>query len=477
MTSAARPRQGRADRALLLLGGTVVTMDPDRRIIPDGAVLVRSSDIAEVGTAEELEARHSDAERIEVGRDDVVLPGLINTHTHLFQTLLKGLGDDRPLNRWLIEMTAPAGAQLNAEDCEAAATHGAVEAIRSGCTTIVDFMYAHPRPGLTDAVIAGLREAGVRALVARGFVTRGTELGVPPELVEPVGRVFADCERLVAAHADDPLIRIGLAPCLLWMVSEEDLRASRAFADAHRVTMTYHMAETSFETTYAEKTYGVSEPEFLERIGFLGPDLLAVHCTKLSAAGIEILARARVAVSHNPISNMYLAAGIAPIPRMLARGMTVGLATDGPASNNNQNMVHVLKATALLHKVATEDPEAITAPKVLELATIEAARAIGMGNQIGSIEPGKRADLAIFSLANVFAAPVHDPVSALVYAAAGGEAVTTIVNGRPLMRNRRVLSVDEDSMMERSRRAAHSLARRAGIAVSSSTRLSGLSGN
>lgn len=448
---------------LLIGGGTVVTIDPLRRIIEDGAVLVRGREIAAVGRTADLRAANPDAAWLDAA-GGLVLPGFINTHNHLFQTLLKGLGDDRPLYRWLREVTGPAAAELTEDACETAALHGAVEAIRSGTTTIVDFMYAHPRRGLTEAVVRGLERAGVRAIVARGFVTAGVDLGIPPALVERVEDALDDAADLVARFGSpDRRVRIGIAPCLLWMVDEETFRAARSFADRHRVLVTYHLAETSFEVEYAWRTYGLAETDLLERVGFLGPDLLAVHCTKLDGDDIARLAAHDVAVSHNPISNMYLAAGIAPVPAMLERGLRVGLATDGPASNNNQNMVHVLKATALLHKVAREDPEAMTALKVLELATIEGARAIGLGREIGSLEAGKRADVVVARPAGPFIEPVHDPVSALVYAAVGTEVATVVVDGQVLMRDGRLTELDEVAILDRSRRAAADLARRAGL--------------
>lgn len=449
---------------LLIGGGTVVTMDPLRRVIEDGAVLIRGREIAAVGRERDLRAANPDAKWLDAD-GGLILPGFVNTHNHLFQTLLKGLGDDRPLYRWLREVTAPAASQLTVEACQAAALHGAVEAIRSGVTTIVDFMYAHPRPGLTEAIIRGLDEAGLRAIVARGFVTAGIELGVPAALIEPVGAALDDAAALLARFGGpDRRVRLAIAPCLLWMVDEETLRASRGFADDHQLLVTYHLAETSFEVEHARRTYGLAETELLERIGFLGPNLLAVHCTKLDSDDIARLAAHDVAVSHNPVSNMYLASGIAPIPAMLEQGLRVGLATDGAASNNNQNMVHVLKATALLHKVAHEDPEIMTASRVLELATIEGARAVGLDRHIGSLEAGKRADIIVVRLRGAFVEPVHDPVSALVYAAAGTEVTTVVVDGRILMEAGRLTELDEEAILDRSRRTAEDLVRRAGLA-------------
>ena len=447
----------------LLGNGTVLTMDRSRPILHDGAVLVRGSRIADLGDRAELQHRYPAARWIDAA-GGVILPGFVNTHTHLFQGLLKGLGDDRPLYRWLRDMTAPAASRLTEEHCEAAALNGALEAIRSGTTTVVDFMYAHPREGLTDAVVRGLQAAGVRAVVARGFITRGVDLGVPEALIEEVETALADVARLRSLHAGPAdLVRIGVAPCLLWMIDQDALRATREFATGQDIVITYHLAETSFEVDYARRTYGLPEAQVLEQAGFLGPDLLAVHCTKLDGDDIERLAAHDVKVSHNPVSNMYLGSGIAPIVAMLRRGLTVGLATDGPASNNNQNMLHVLKYTALLHKVAHEDPTAMTADRVLEMATIDGARAIGMADEIGSIEVGKRADLVTVALDNPFAAPVHDPISSLVYAAVGNEVRTVIVDGRPLMQDGRLATLDEERVLERASSAARDLAVLAGL--------------
>lgn len=466
----------RGSGVVLLSGGTVVTMDGQRRIIDDGAVLVEDGRIVAVGERAavevELAARSAGApwagaggsiERIDCS-GQLVLPGFVNTHTHLFQGLLKGPGDDRPLYRWLREMTVPAATALSEEDCEAAAALGAVEAIRSGATTIVDFMYAHPRPFLADAVIVGLAPSGVRAVVARGFVTHGEEHGVPRAFTEPLAAALADVDRLRARHArPGDLMTVGIAPCLLWMVDEAGLRATREYADATGTLITYHLAETSFEAESSVRMYGVRETAFLENIGFLGPDLLAVHCTKLDATDIARLREHDVRVSHNPVSNMYLASGVAPVVAMDRAGVTIGLGTDGPASNNNQNIVQVLKFAALLQKVAHEDAEAMTAPRVLEMATIGGARAVGMDREIGSLEPGKRGDIAVFALDGPFTSPVHEPVSSLVYAAVGSECRTVLVDGDVVMRDGRLTRVDEDAVLERARRAARALTARAGI--------------
>lgn len=294
-------------------------------------------------------------------------------------------------------------------------------------------------------------------------MTRGTELGVPASLIETADEAIADCARLAAMQVGHSRIQIGIAPTLLWMIDEEDLSATRAYANQSGALITYHLSETDFEVAYAKDHYRMSESALLERAGFLGADLLTVHCTKVSPRDIGLLAERDVKVSYNPTSNMYLAAGIPPVPAMRSAGLTVGLATDGPASNNNQNMVHVLKTGALLQKVAAQDPTALTAGDIFEMATIGGAEAIGMADRIGSIELGKRADLAVFEFTNPFVTPVHDPVSALVYASSGSEATTVIVDGRLVMHEGQLETVDEQALLGSSAAAALGLASRAGL--------------
>jgi len=449
---------------LLISGGTVVTINRARDIIERGAVLVDGDRIAAVGEAGDLERRHPGAQRIDAS-SRTVIPGLINTHTHLIQTLLKGLGDDKPLYAWIKEMTLPASVQATEEDCYAAALHGALEAIHSGTTTVVDFTYVNHRPGLSEAIVRGLGDAGVRAIVARGLVTQGADLGVPPAMIETTDHALAECERLIKAHnRPDSRVQVGMSPCILWMVDEPTLRETRRLADRVGGIITIHLSETTFEVEQALKRYGRRELEVMDGVGFLGGDVLAVHCTKCTPRDIRVMKALDVKVSHNPCSNMYLASGIAPIPEMLLAGVTVGLATDGPASNNNQNMLHVLKFGALLHKVAREDATVVTAEKILEMATIDGARAIGREHDLGSLEPGKKADIAIMAFDNPYVAPVHNPVSALVYAALGNEAETVLIDGKIVMRARRVTTVDEVSVRERAQAAAEALAQRSGVA-------------
>ncbi|QZZ19569.1 amidohydrolase [Leptothermofonsia sichuanensis E412] len=446
----------------LLTHATVVTMNSNRDVLEDGAIYLQDDRIVAVGATEAMLPHYPDAELMDC-RDRVIIPGMVNTHTHLFQTLLKGLGDDRVLKDWFCGMTGPSATQLVPEDCYAAARHGCVEAIKSGTTTLVDFMYAHPRGQLTEAVIKAFRETGIRGIVARGYLTLGEEFGVPKPLIEPIDKALSDaCHLIEQYNQPGARVQVGLAPCMIWSVDQDTLDKTRRLASDLKALITIHISETPFELENSMQRFGMPDLQYLQQIGFLGPDVLAVHCVYCEGQDIDILKRHQVKVSHNPCSNMYLASGFAPIPEMLSQGVTVSLACDGPASNNNSNMIHTLKFGALIHKGYHRDPTIITAEKVLEMATIDGARAVGLEHEIGSIEPGKKADLVILKLDNVFVTPVHAPVSSLVYSALGNEPETVLVDGQIVMKNRQMVTVSEEEVMRESQKAADDLAKRAG---------------
>lgn len=265
----------------LLTGATVVTVDAQHTVHTDGAVLIEDDRIAAVGDTEQLRAAHADIETVDCsGR--VIIPGLINTHTHLFQTLLKGLGDDMVLKDWFTCMTGPSAVELTVADAYAAARHGAVEAVKSGTTTLVDFMYTHPRPGLTDAVVKALQETGIRGIVGRGYITSGQDYGVPAGLIESRQEALDDAEDLIRRHnRPEARVQVGLAPAMIWTVDLDTLQATRALADAHDdVLVMMHLSETEFETSYSLQHHGARDVQVLDRLSFLGPDVLAVHCVE-----------------------------------------------------------------------------------------------------------------------------------------------------------------------------------------------------
>jgi 5-methylthioadenosine/S-adenosylhomocysteine deaminase len=449
--------------SFILADACVVTVNSANDILDRASVLVRDNRIADIGSKAELAAHEPNAEVIDCG-SNILMPGMVNTHTHLFQTLLKGPGDDMVLKDWFTCMTGPAAVELTEADVRAAAMHGCVESIRSGVTTLVEFMYAHPLPGLTRPVIDAYEATGMRGFVCRGFFNSGAEFGVPAGLIETPEMALADA-RALAKEQNRPggRVQVGLAPCMIWGLDEVCLRETRKAADELGLLVTMHVSETSFEVEHSKRVYGRSETAFLSDIGFLKSDVLAVHCVKCTSADIATLRRHGTKVSHNPCSNMYLASGLAPIPEMLRAGITIGLASDGPASSNNHSLFQAMKFAALVQKGFHGDATIITAQQVLQMATIGGARAVGLGDEIGSIEVGKKADLVLVDLTDSFATPIHDPVSALVYSALGHEPTLVVIDGAIVMRDRKVLTVDERRVRREAQSAAESLTRRAGI--------------
>ena len=455
-----RPRRDLSNADTLLVGARILTVNAEREIIRDGAICVRKDRIHDVGPRMLIEERYPDALFQDVTGKTIV-PGLINTHAHLFQTLLKGLGDDRSRTEWGVGVVRPSAVQLTGQEVYAAARHGCSESIRSGVTTLVDFAYGNPSEQLTEAVILAFEEIGMRGIVARGYVTASLHNGAQDTLLEDADEALADAERLIRAHNHrGGRVQVGFGPSMIWGVDERTLRLTRELADSLHVPITIHLAETRSDVDHALRTYGMSEAEFLEQIGFLGPDVLAVHCVHCSVEDIELLAAHDVKVSYNPISNMFLGTGAAPLPEMLDAGLTIGLGTDGAVSNNNLNMIQCMKFAALLAKGSGGDSAVLTRERVLEMATIEGARALGLDSEIGSIEPGKKADLVVMDLADFSVTPIHNAVSALVYSALGNEPEMVLIDGRIVMADRTLQTVSEVEVLREAERAAMDLAHR-----------------
>jgi 5-methylthioadenosine/S-adenosylhomocysteine deaminase len=440
----------------------LITMNDQRDVLEKASVYVEKDRIVAIGTREDLERRFRTAEMIDC-KGRIVMPGMVNTHTHLFQTLLKGLGDDMVLKKWFVCMTGPSGVHLTPEDAHAAALHGCVESIRSGVTTLVDFMYVHTRPGMTRCVTQAFDQTGMRGFVCRGFISMGEEYGVPRELIEEPEFAIGDArEQMRRCNKPGARVQVGVAPNMIWAVNEKAYRLTRQLADEEHALITTHLSETTFEMETAASRYGQTDTEFLSDIGFLGPDVLAAHCVHSTSHDIRILRHHDAKVAHNPCSNLYLASGCPPIPEMLLAGVTVGLASDGPASSNNHSLFQAMKFAALIQKGFRQDATVITAEKVLEMATIDGARAVGLETEIGSIEVGKKADLVVIEYENAFMTPIHHPVSAIVYSALGNEVSTVMVDGEFVMRDGVVSRVDEAVVRRNAQIHADDLARRSG---------------
>ena len=452
---------------LLLYKATIITINKERTIFYNGAMAVDHGRIVEIGDSEKLESHYQDAKEKINCEGKIIVPGFINTHNHLFQTLLKGLGDDMVLEDWLKTMTFPAARFLEVEDCYYAAMLGIMEGIHSGMTTEVDYMYPHARAGLSDGVIKAYQDLKIRGIFGRGCMDAGQNFGIVPEIMQDCQAVEKDLVRLFDTYhnSENGRIKIWTSPAALWSNSEKMLKMLYDISNSYHAGMTVHVSETPFDRKATEVLHGCAGVDCLEKLEITGPNVLMVHCVYLTDSDIKKASEYDLKVSHNPVSNMYLASGVAPIPKMIEQGITVGLGVDGAASNNGQDMLELMKTTALLQKVDTLNPIAITAEKVLEMATIDGARAIGMEEEIGSLEAGKRADFVIFNpYLSAKSIPVHNPVSTIIYASTMQNIESVAVDGEFILKDGIITTVpDEGEILKKAQKVAENLAERGKI--------------
>jgi 5-methylthioadenosine/S-adenosylhomocysteine deaminase len=433
---------------LLIAGGTVVTMDADRRVFDDGAVAIRGDAIVAVGARRELEVRFR-AMRTVDARGRLVLPGFINGHTHAPMTLFRGLADDLALQDWLEKYIFPAEARnVTADFVLWGARLAMAEMLRSGVTTYVDMYY------FEDTIARETKTAGMRGVLGE------TILDFPVPSYQTTDEGLALTGAFLERWQGEPLVRAAVAPHAIYTASEETLRRSFALARKYNAPILIHLAETRRERDETSQRHGVSPVGYLDRLGLLGPDVIAAHCVWLDGADIATLARRGVGCVHNPSSNMKLASGAAPVLEMLAGGMAVGLGTDGPAgSNNDLNLMEEMDLAAKLQKVTRLDPRALAADEALAMATIGGARAIGMAETIGSLEAGKQADVILLRLDRPHAVPMYDVYSHIVYALKASDVETVLVAGRVLMEGRRLLTVNEPLVLTRARQYGEAVRR------------------
>jgi 5-methylthioadenosine/S-adenosylhomocysteine deaminase len=424
---------------LLVLGGTVITMDGERRVIVDGGLAVDGGRIVAVDSRAEIQKSYSGRETINAA-DKLIVPGLINGHTHVPMTLFRGLADDLDLQDWLTKYIFPAEAKnVTEEFVRAGARLGLAEMIRAGTTTYCDMYY------FEDAIAEETAKAGVRGVLGE------TVIDFPVADNKTNAEAMAYVEKYVARWKGHELIIAAIAPHAPYTVSEEHLKAARAFSDRTGAPMVTHISETKKEVDDSLQTKGASPINYLERIGFLNDKLIAAHVVWPQGDELDILKRRGVGVVHNPQSNMKLAAGVAPVPKMLKEGLLVGLGTDGAASNNDLNMWEEMDTVAKLHKVFSGDPKIITAQQAFELATIRGAQALHLEKEIGSLENGKRADIVVVERDALNQIPLYNIYSDLVYATKGSDVETVIINGRLVMRNRQLLTLNEAAVKQSAR--------------------------
>jgi 5-methylthioadenosine/S-adenosylhomocysteine deaminase len=436
---------------LIIKGGTVVTMDDARRVIENGAVAVKDGRIVAVGRAAEIDRAYAAREVVNAA-GKVIIPGLINGHTHVPMTLFRGLADDLDLQEWLTKYIFPAEAKNVTEDFVRVGTRlGLAEMIRGGTTTYCDMYY------FEDAIADETFKAGMRGVLGETII----DFPVADNKTNAEGMAYA--ERFVAHWKGNALIVPAIAPHAPYTVSEDHLKAIRAFSDRTGAPIVTHISETKREVDDSIKAKGASPIDYLNRIGFLNNRVIAAHVVWPSEEELGLLKKLGVGIVHNPQSNMKLASGVAPVPAMLKEDLPVGLGTDGAASNNDLNLWEEMDTAAKLHKLISNDPKVVSALEAFEMATIRGARAVHLEKEIGSIEKGKRADLVIVDLDDLNQTPFYNIYSDLVYAAKGGDVRTVIIEGRVVMRDRRLLTLNEEMIKADARRYRERIVRSVGV--------------
>ena len=459
----ALPSQQRV--ALIVRGGTVVTMDAGRRVLAPGAVAIDGQNIVNVGTPAQI-AEHYVADDTIDATGSVVMPGLINTHGHAAMVLLRGLADDLALMDWLNHYIFPAEGKLVSPHFVRIGSELAIlEMIQSGTTLFTDMYY------FEEEVAKAAKAAGIRGVLGQ------TIIGFPVADARTPAEGLQRASALIDAYLDDPLVVPAVGTHSMYTLDAESLKAARNLAFARQVPLLVHLSETRDEAAISQERHQLSPTAYLDSLGFWSPNTLAAHGVWLSDDDIAVLAKRRAGLSHNPESNMKLASGTAAVGKWLAAGIASGLGTDGAASNNDLDMFDTMRTTALLHKLVDNDPTSMPAMRVLEMATIGGAMSLNMAGRIGSLEYGKRADLIVVNMRTARQTPLYNPISHLVYVTRGDDVTTSIIDGRIVMRDRKVLTMDAprvlaaaDAMAVKVREAVAEAAAKAGQASPSATK-------
>jgi atrazine chlorohydrolase/5-methylthioadenosine/S-adenosylhomocysteine deaminase/melamine deaminase len=463
---------------LVVRDATAVTVDQQRRVLPNASIEVRDGRISAIRSGEERGT--FDAGRVIDGRGMVALPGFVNAHTHAIHNLLRGgLSDDRVLYDWLLNVLYPGVLAYTKDDARTAAELFCVEAIRSGITTVVDNADLGRIDMLADTTIEVYKEFGLRAIYARMFSdtsppglegymeaieAKEPEVKHDPEPLEKTEEALASIERLIDRHhgSGDGRIQVWPSPGIAIFTTREGLLGAKELARRKGTRLTIHAAESKFDAVH----HGVSGIEYLASIGFLGPEVLIGHCVHVDTNDMRMLRVNDVKVANNVVSNMFLASGIAPVAEMVNTGVTVGIGTDDCNCNTSVNMLSDMKFVALAQKVRYLHSAAITAEKVVEMATIDGARAVGLDGEIGSLEVGKKADIILVDMRHPQMVPYHSIPSALVYQSYGNEVDTTIVDGQVLMEKRRLTArtaEQEVQLLTTAQRSSDHVVERAGM--------------
>jgi len=434
--------QGPAAISLIINNGIVVTVDGSRRVLNPGAVAINGTDIVAIDTPAAIAARYKAAQTLDAA-GKVVMPGLINTHTHAAMVMYRGLGNDLNLMDWLQKYIFPAeGKTVSPEFVRVGTRLALLEMIQSGTTTYADMYY------FEEEVARVTRAAGVRGVLGQTVI----EFPVPD--AKTPADALKRAEAFAREFAGDDLITPSLAPHSVYTLDAKTLSATSELARRLKMPVQIHLAETSAEIGLSQARHKMRPVAILESLKFWAPVTIGAHGVWINDDEIALLKQRNIGISNNPESNMKLSSGTAPVVAYRKAGVNVGLGTDGAASNNDLDMFEAMRQAAFQQKLITMDPTAISAPEAIEMATIGGARVLGQQARIGSLEPGKRADVIIVGMSRPRQQPLFDPIAQVVYASRGDDVETTIVNGKVLMRDRKVLTLDESKVLSEARAAA-----------------------
>ncbi len=428
---------------ILIYNCTILPMNGKNTIIKNGSIATEKDRIIYVGR--EAKAPKIKAEIIIDGKSKVATPGLINCHTHLPMTLFRGIAEDQPLTTWLTQTIWPLEAKLTPNDIYQGALLGCLENIKNGTTTFAD-MYFHE-----ERIAKAVEKAGLRAVLASGIIEAENR-----EKGERMLKEGVDFAQKYNGYADGR-VTTQLGPHAVYTCSPQLLTQTREEASKLNIGMHIHLAESKQMAKLVKKRHGLTEIELLESINFLKSNVLAAHCIYLTEKEMRIMTKHNVKVSYNPTANMKIASGTPKIKTLIDLGITVGIGTDGPASNNNLDMFEEMKTAALLQKIRYMDPTVLQAQQVLEMATTDGAKALGLEKTVGSLEVGKKADIILIDFRKPHLTPLHDPYANIVYSARGSDVDTVIVDGKLLMEGRKVKTLDELEVMQKAQRTASNL--------------------
>jgi len=433
---------------ILIKGATILTINPQDEIIENGVLVISDSRIVEIGDATVAE-KYQPAKLIDT-QNMLVMPGFVNTHTHVPMTIFRGFADDISLHDWLYKHIFPAENQfVNENSVKIGSRVGILEMLRSGTTTFND-MYFYE-----NTIAESAKALGIRALLSESIIeTPAPNNPTPQDTMRQIAF-------LMEKWKDDPLVNIGVAAHAIYSCSGDLLQKAKALAHKNNAHFHIHLAETEKESEFSEKEFGKTPTQYLDSLGILDEKTIAAHSIYLNETDRKIMVEKRVGIAHNPECNMKIASGIAPIPELLKLSAKIGFGTDGVASNNNLNMLEEMHTAALLHKINSKDATVMTAKQVVRIATQGGADVLGMGNEIGSLEVGKKADLILIDMNKAHLVPLYNIYSQIVYSMSAQDIETVIVNGKIVMENKQIKSVNEADLFaeikEIARRVQQSL--------------------